>query len=104
MKQSLGTENHDQIMKDIDGLSLEKYVDELAGAAIEGIARCKTEKDVWSAVEVCLAFAFPSLVSSQYRLFFSRLYLHYTDASPRRSHPPSCPHCLARYYHPRAQP
>lgn len=52
MRLSLGTENHDQLMKDIDGLSLEKYVDELAGAAIEGISRCKTEKDIWSAVEV----------------------------------------------------
>lgn len=53
IKQSVGAENHDQIVKDIESLSLEKYVDELAGAALEGIARCKTEKDVWSAVEVC---------------------------------------------------
>lgn len=52
MRQSLGTENHEQIMKDIVALSLEKYVDELASAALEGVARCKTEKDVWSAVEV----------------------------------------------------
>ncbi|KAH9929303.1 ARM repeat-containing protein, partial [Amylocystis lapponica] len=52
IRQSLGTENRDQIIKDIDTLSLEKYVDEIAGAAVEGIVRCKTEKDVWSAVEI----------------------------------------------------
>ena len=40
------------IMKDISSLSLEKYVDELPGATMEGVARCRTEKDVWSAVEV----------------------------------------------------
>ncbi|KAH8119395.1 transcription factor [Phellopilus nigrolimitatus] len=55
MRQSLGTENNEQIMKDIASLSLEKYVDELAGAALEGVARCKTERDIWSAVEVICA-------------------------------------------------
>lgn len=52
MRQSMGMDNNEQIMKDIASLSLEKYVDELAGATLEGIARCKTERDVWSAVEV----------------------------------------------------
>jgi regulator of nonsense transcripts 2 len=52
MKLSIGVENRDQILKDVIGLSLEKYVDELAGAAVEGVGRCKTEKDVWSATEV----------------------------------------------------
>lgn len=52
MRQSIGSDNRDQIIKDIDSLSLEKYVDEIAAAALEGIARCKTEKDVWAAVEV----------------------------------------------------
>ncbi len=52
MRQSLGSENRDQILKDIDSLTLEKYVDEIVGAVAEGILRCKTEKDVWSAVEV----------------------------------------------------
>ena len=52
MKQSLMFDNRDQILKDIETLSLEKYVDELANAAVEGIGRCRTEKDVWSAVEV----------------------------------------------------
>ncbi|EJD02975.1 transcription factor [Fomitiporia mediterranea MF3/22] len=55
MRQSIGTENNEQIMKDITSLSLEKYIDELASAAHEGIARCKTERDVWSAVEIISA-------------------------------------------------
>ncbi|KAF9227255.1 ARM repeat-containing protein [Gyrodon lividus] len=52
MRQSIGLDNRDQIIKDIDSLSLEKYIDEIAGAALEGIVRCRTEKDVWAAVEV----------------------------------------------------
>jgi regulator of nonsense transcripts 2 len=31
-------------------------VDEIVGASMEGIARCKTEKDVWGAIEVCCRF------------------------------------------------
>lgn len=53
MRQSMAADYRDQILKDVESLSLEKYVDEIAGAAVEGISRCKTEKDVWSAVEVC---------------------------------------------------
>ncbi|KAF7984246.1 hypothetical protein HWV62_16072 [Athelia sp. TMB] len=52
MRQSIGAENRDQILKDLDSLSLEKYIDEIASAVMEGVGRCKTEKDVWSAVEV----------------------------------------------------
>ncbi|KAJ7446157.1 ARM repeat-containing protein [Mycena galericulata] len=52
MRQSMAMDNRDQILKDIDTLSLEKYVDEIVGAAVEGVARCKSEKDVWSAVEI----------------------------------------------------
>lgn len=52
MKQSLASDNREQILKDIDSLSLEKYIDETVAATIDGIARCKTDRDVWSAVEV----------------------------------------------------
>ena len=52
MRQSIGSDNRDQIIKDIDSLSLEKYIDEIAAATLDGIARCKTDKDVWAAVEV----------------------------------------------------
>jgi len=54
IRQSVGVENRDQLLKDIETLSLEKYVDELDNAVLEGISRCKSEKDVWSAVEVRL--------------------------------------------------
>lgn len=57
MKQSMAADYKDQTLKDIESLSLEKYIDELATAAVEGIPRCKSEKDVWSAVEVCARFA-----------------------------------------------
>lgn len=52
MRQSIGVDNRDQILKDVNSLTLEKYVDELASAAVEGVSRCKTEKDVWAAIEV----------------------------------------------------
>jgi regulator of nonsense transcripts 2 len=52
IRQSLAADNRDQILKDVDSLSLEKYIDEIAGAVVEGVSRCKTEKDVWAAVEV----------------------------------------------------
>ncbi|KAF4599781.1 hypothetical protein EYR40_006882 [Pleurotus pulmonarius] len=55
MRLSMAAENRDQILKDIDSLSLEKYVDEITGAVLEGISRCKTEKDIWGAVEVICA-------------------------------------------------
>ncbi|KAJ7587199.1 ARM repeat-containing protein [Mycena floridula] len=55
MKLSIASDNRDQILKDIDSLTLEKYLEEIAGALLEGISRCKTEKDVWSAVEIISA-------------------------------------------------
>jgi regulator of nonsense transcripts 2 len=55
MRQSIGTDNRDQILKDIESLALEKYIDEIAGAVVEGVSKCKSERDVWSAVEVILA-------------------------------------------------
>jgi regulator of nonsense transcripts 2 len=52
IRQSIGLDNRDHILKDIETLTLEKYIEEIAGAVPEGIARCKFEKDVWSAAEV----------------------------------------------------
>ena len=52
MRQSLAADNREQIEKDLRTLSLERYVDEIAQATLEGIGKCKTEKDVWSATEV----------------------------------------------------
>ena len=47
-------ENRDQILKDIETLTLEKYVEEIAASLVEGLTRCKTDKDIWSATEVLL--------------------------------------------------
>lgn len=52
IRQSIGLDNRDHILKDIETLTLEKYIEEIAGAVPEGIVRCKLEKDVWSATEV----------------------------------------------------
>jgi regulator of nonsense transcripts 2 len=55
LRQSLGVDNRDQVLKDIDGLALEKYVDEIVQASLDGMSRCKTEKDIWAAAEVFIA-------------------------------------------------
>ncbi|KZO98973.1 ARM repeat-containing protein [Calocera viscosa TUFC12733] len=55
LRQSLAYENRDQVMKDVDTLTLEKYLDEIVGAISEGVFKCKTDRDVWSAVEVISA-------------------------------------------------
>ncbi|KAF8893957.1 transcription factor [Infundibulicybe gibba] len=52
IRQSMASDNREQILKDIESLSLEKYIDEIAGAVVEGMVRCKTERDVWGAVEI----------------------------------------------------
>ena len=52
IRQSIGLDNRDHILKDVETLTLEKYIEEIAGAVPEGIVRCKLEKDVWSATEV----------------------------------------------------
>jgi len=40
------------ILKDIAGLSLEKYVEEAVGAVVEGLGKCKTGPEAVGAVEV----------------------------------------------------
>lgn len=54
MRLSIGVDNRDQILRDIESLALEKYLQEIVSAIAEGAGRCKAEKDVWSAVEVRL--------------------------------------------------
>jgi len=82
----MALDNRDQIMKDIDSLSLEKYIDELVSAIIEGLGRCKTEKDVWGAVEVENSFVLFGI----YLLVF-RSFLFYTVASQVSSRQPWSP-------------
>ncbi|EJU04317.1 ARM repeat-containing protein [Dacryopinax primogenitus] len=56
IRQSMAYENRDQILKELETLTLEKYLDEIVGAISEGVLKCKTDRDVWSAVEVISAF------------------------------------------------
>lgn len=49
------------ILKDIAGLSLEKYVEEAVGATVEGVARCKTGPETQGAVDVCPSVNFTRL-------------------------------------------
>ena len=67
----MASDNREQILKDVESLSLEKYIDEVAGAVVEGLSRCKTEKDVWSAVEVLTDLDDPSFFGllKNFRLF-----------------------------------
>ncbi|GAA5841601.1 hypothetical protein JCM3766R1_006786 [Sporobolomyces carnicolor] len=44
------------LLKEISGLSLEKYVEEAVGAVVEGLAKCKTGAETTGAVEVVSAF------------------------------------------------
>lgn len=48
----MGAENRDQIIRDLDSLALEKYIEEIVSASAEGCLRCKSDKDAWAAVEV----------------------------------------------------
>ncbi|GAA5932084.1 hypothetical protein JCM1841_006860 [Sporobolomyces salmonicolor] len=62
------------ILKDIAGLSLEKYVEEAVGAVVEGLAKCKTGPEAAGAVEVVSMFhqRFPVLFTPP----FTALLLH----------------------------
>lgn len=82
IRQSMASDNREQIMKDIDTLTLEKYIDELAGAIVEGLGRCKTEKDIWGAVEVC---CWPRLQCVDVDNLPCRSYQLYIGASRRHS-------------------
>lgn len=57
------------LLKEIKTLSLDKHVDELAGASLEGLAKAKTGADVQAAVEVVSALhgRFPDAYTAQLR-------------------------------------
>jgi regulator of nonsense transcripts 2 len=52
LRAGVGAEARDALLRDMPGLRLEKYVEELVGALPEGLARCAKEKDVAAAGEV----------------------------------------------------
>lgn len=51
------------MLKDVLGLSLEKYVEEAVGAVIEGLAKCKSGPEVACAVQVSFPFISISLLA-----------------------------------------
>lgn len=56
VKQSIGQDARDQLLKDLSQLNLEKYLQELTQAVPEGLSRCVTAKDCFAAAEIVSAF------------------------------------------------
>ncbi|KAI8967877.1 armadillo-type protein [Mycotypha africana] len=54
-KTSMGADMRIQLLNDIKKLSLEKYISEVVGAVIQGMAKCKTTADINACVEVVSA-------------------------------------------------
>ena len=52
LRTNLNSDNQAALLKDIAGLSLEKYIPEVVGAASEGLQKCKTISDILAASEV----------------------------------------------------
>lgn len=53
--RAFGPDNVEAILKEIDSLSLEKYITELTDGFIEGLQKCKNEKDIWCALQIMCA-------------------------------------------------
>ncbi|CDR87348.1 related to NMD2-Nonsense-mediated mRNA decay protein 2 [Sporisorium scitamineum] len=56
VKQGIGHEAHDHLLKDLPLLNLEKYLQELIQAVPDGLSKCATAKDSFAATEVLSAF------------------------------------------------
>lgn len=52
VRQSLGVESRDSIIKEVATLNLDKYIDEVIQAIPEGLSKCTTAKDCLAAAEV----------------------------------------------------
>jgi len=52
--RTFGPESVDAILKELNELSLEKYITELTDGFLEGLTKCKNEKDIWAAVQVSI--------------------------------------------------
>ncbi|CBQ73954.1 related to NMD2-Nonsense-mediated mRNA decay protein 2 [Sporisorium reilianum SRZ2] len=56
VKQGIGHEARDHLLKDLPLLNLEKYLQELIQAVPDGLAKCVTAKDCFAATEILSAF------------------------------------------------
>ncbi|ORX47013.1 ARM repeat-containing protein [Hesseltinella vesiculosa] len=54
-KTSLAADYRQQLLNDIQKLSLEKYISEIVAGVLEGMLKCKTTKDIQACVEVVSA-------------------------------------------------
>lgn len=55
LRTGITSDVHDQLMKDLETLSLEKYISEIVGAVTEGLQKSKTSADIFTAIEVVSA-------------------------------------------------
>ncbi|PWN50734.1 ARM repeat-containing protein [Violaceomyces palustris] len=56
VKQGLGHDSREQLLKELGTLNLDKYLEEIVQAVPEGLTKCITNKDCSAAVEVLSAF------------------------------------------------
>lgn len=52
IRTSLNADSQSVLLKEINTLSLEKYLSEIIGAAAEGLLKCRVINDIWAAIEV----------------------------------------------------
>ena len=56
VKQGIGHEAREHLLKDLPQLNLEKYLQELIQAVPDGLAKCVTAKDCFAAIEILSSF------------------------------------------------
>ncbi|UZJ53432.1 hypothetical protein CBS101457_002752 [Exobasidium rhododendri] len=93
VRQSLGVESRDVLVKEVETLNLDKYVDEVIQAIPEGLSKCTTAKDCLAAAESLSAlhrrfggerFAIPlSQLLSSYLAVPTRIALQVLPADQR---------------------
>lgn len=57
LRNSVGADTLTHNLNDIQSLSIEKYIDEVATAVFESLVKCKKEMDISAAVEASHVFA-----------------------------------------------
>ncbi|EMR08831.1 hypothetical protein PNEG_02618 [Pneumocystis murina B123] len=55
LRTGITSDIHDQLIRDLETLSLEKYISEIVGAVVEGLQKSKTSADIFTAIEVISA-------------------------------------------------
>ena len=79
IRQSLGVESRDQLIKEVATLNLDKYVDEVVQAIPEGLSKCANAKDFFAAAEVRICEEKENLQRADSNHFASIEYLSITS-------------------------